>query len=167
MHRTSLWLLALALAAGAAQAQLSTPDPDWKEVEAPAPPPLRTEHLIRIELPESSLRFGVDPASIVLGSDRIVRYVVVGTSSSGVVNAFYEGIRCSTGEVRLYARHSPDRGWVPVSDSQWRPLREPRLSRHSLVIARTGACLGGAPNDSAAQIVRDLGGSVNWRFWKN
>ena len=167
MRRTSGWALALALAASAAHAQLNVPDPDWKEVEAPPPAPLRTTGLIRIDLPESTLRFGVDPASVALSSEGIVRYVVVATSNSGAVNALYEGIRCSTGEMKLYARHNPDRGWVLVKDSQWRSLHEPRPSRHSLVIARTGACIGGAPNQSASQIVRDLGGSVNWRFSNN
>ncbi len=164
MRRTSGWALALAFAAGMAQAQLSAPDPDWKEMEAPQPAPLRTDRLIRLELPESQLRFGVDPASITLTSDGIVRYVVVATSSTGAVNGFYEGIRCSTAETRLYARYNPDSGWVPVKDAQWRPLRESRPSRHSLVIARTGACMGGAPNQSAVQIVRDLGRGADQRF---
>jgi hypothetical protein len=165
MRRTSCWALALGFVALAAQAQLSAADPDWKEVEAPPPAPLRLDRLIRIEIPESTLRFGVDPASVALTSDGIVRYVVVATSSSGAVNAFYEGIRCSTAETRLYARHNPDSGWVPVKDSLWRSLYETRPSRYSLVIARTGACNGNAPNQSAAQIVRDLGRSVDWRFW--
>jgi hypothetical protein len=167
MPRTSGWLLALALAAGAAHAQLAPVDPDWKEVDAPAPPALRTTRLITIEIPESTLRFGVDPASISVGSDGIVRYVVVATSSSGAVNGFYEGLRCSTGEVKTYARHNPASGWVVVKDGQWRSVREARPSRHSLVIARNGACIGGAPNQTAQQVVRDLGGDPNWRFWNN
>ena len=84
MRRTSLWLLALALGAGVAQAQLSAPDPDWGEVEAPPPPQLRTDRLVRIDLPGSTLRFGVDPASVSVGDDRIVRYVVVAASTAGV-----------------------------------------------------------------------------------
>lgn len=165
MPRTSCWALALACLAGAAQAQLATPDPDWKEVEAPQPAPLRTDRLIPLEMPGSSLRYGVDPASITLTSDGIVRYIVVATSPSGAVNGFYEGIRCGTAETRLYARYHPDSGWVPVKDALWRSLHEARPARHSLVIARTGACMGGAPNQSAAQIARDLGASVEWRFW--
>jgi hypothetical protein len=165
MRRLRGWALALALLAGAAQAQVSTPDPDWKEVEAPPPAPLRLDRLIPIDIPGSTLRFGVDPASVVLTSDGIVRYVVVATSGSGAVNAFYEGIRCTTAETRVYARHNPDSGWVPVKDGQWRSLHETRPSHHSLAIARNGACLGAAPNQSAARIVRDLGGDVNWRFW--
>ena len=164
MPRTSRWALALAMLAGATQAQLSPPDPDWKEVEAPPPAPVRLDRLIRIEMPESTLRFGVDPASVALSSDGIVRYVVVATGISGAVNAFYEGIRCTTAETRLYARHNPDSGWVPVRDGMWRALHETRPSRHSLAIARNGACLGAAPNQSAAQIVRDLGRDADRRF---
>ena len=165
MRRISFCLLALAYA-GAVQAQLTPPDPDWREV-APAPPALRTEGLIRIDMPQSNLRFGVDPASVSLGSDGVVRYVVVASSNTGAVNAFYEGIRCSTAEVRLYARHNPDSGWVLLSDGEWRSLHQTLPSRHSLILARTGICAGGAPNQSTTQIVRDLGASVNWRFWNN
>ena len=106
-----------------------------------------------------------DPASIAVTSDEIVRYVAVAASSTGVVNALDEGIGCNTDEVRVYARHNPDKGWVQMTDSPWRSLHETRQPRYSLVLARTGACIGNAPNQSAAQIVCDLGGSVNWRFW--
>lgn len=169
MRAVDFLAIALAIAAGAAQAQLSTPDPDWKELDAPMPSALRLDRLIRVDIPESTLRFGVDPASVALTSDGVVRYVVVATSDSdsGAVNAFYEGIRCSTGETRLYARHNPDSGWVLVKDSLWRSLHETRPSRHSLAIARNGACIGGGPNRSAAQIVKDLAGDANWRFWNN
>lgn len=167
MPRTSRAVLALAVWAGIAQAQLAPPDPDWKEVEAPPPPQLRTDGLVQIDMSSSALRFGVDPASVAVGADGIVRYVVVATSSTGAVNALYEGVRCSTAEVRLYARHSPDRGWVQLQDSRWQPLHENRVSGHSLVIARNGACIGSAPNQNAARVVRDLGGSANWRFWNN
>ena len=167
MRPTSVWMVALALAAGVAQAQLSAPDPDWSEAEAPPPPQLRTDRLVRIDMPGSTLQFGVDPASVSVGADGIVRYVVVAATTAGAVNAIYEGIRCSTGEVRVYARHQPDRGWVQVKDSRWQSLFDPGPSRHSLAIARNGACVGGAPNQNAAQVVRDLGGSPNWRFWNN
>jgi hypothetical protein len=164
MRRIEALALALALAGSVAQAQLATPDPDWKEVEVPLPGPLRTAPLIKLEVPQSTLRFGVDPASVALGSDGIVRYVVVATSSTGAVNAFYEGIRCNSGEFRVYARHNPDSGWVPVKDGPWRSLHDRLPSHHSLVIARTGACMGHGPNRSAAQIVRDLGANVDRRF---
>ena len=44
-----------------------------------------------------SLKFGVDPATIVITGDGVVRYVVVASNQEGgAINAFYEGVRCST-----------------------------------------------------------------------
>lgn len=155
---------ALALAACSAGAQLVPVDPDWKELEVPPPPAFKLQGLVPVELRGSSLSFGVDPASVAIGADGIVRYVVVATSSTGTVNALYEGVRCNTAEVKTYARHNPGSGWAPVTDAQWRPLHGASMSRHSLVIARTGACVGQGPNRSAAMIVKDLRSPVDSRF---
>jgi hypothetical protein len=154
---------ALLLAAGAAQAQLTDTDPDWQESDAPPPPALRREGLIPLEIPGSTLRYGIDPRSVTLGSDRIVRYVVVATGSGGAVNGLYEGLRCKTAEVKVYARYSPGSGWTRARDADWRPLHQGQ-ARHSLLIARTGACIGEGPNGSAAQIVQDLRSPVDHRF---
>ena len=157
-------LAALALCACAAHAQLAPQNPDWRETQAPPPPELKLEGLIPLDIPGSSLRFGVAPASVTVDRDGIVRYVVVASSTSGAVNAIYEGIRCSTGEFKVYARHNPDSGWTPAQDPAWRPLHAQPMSRHSLLIARTGACMGHGTNQSAARVVQDLRSSVDSRF---
>lgn len=148
--------LALAGAAASAAAQL-IPDVaiDWKEIEAPPPPALRTTGLVPVEVPGTSLRFGIDPASITVGADQVVRYVVVASSSSGAVNGIYEGIRCSQGQVKIYARHNPGTGWSPAKD-EWRDIYRTAHTRYSLVIAKSGICMQGAPNGTPAQMVRDL-----------
>ena len=164
MHR-SFVALALAGAIGAASAQyIPMPQADWKEVEAPPPPALSTRGLIPLEITGSSLRFGVDPASVTVAGDGVVRYVVVATSSSGTTNAMYEGIRCSSGEVKVYARHNPDSGWVPLRNAEWQPLQNRPNSRHSLTVARTGACIGQGPSGSASEIVRALRTGPDMRF---
>lgn len=173
-------LLALALAgavAAASAAELGAPPgtpentripdaPEWKEVDAPPPPPLRTTGLIPIEVAGSSLRFGVDPASVTVASDGVVRYVVVATSSSGAINGMYEGIKCDGGLVKVYARYNPDSGWVPTNDYDWKDLRGgSAATRHSYAIARGGACSSHSANGSAANIVQDLRSPVDRRFW--
>jgi hypothetical protein len=163
MQRSFL-ALALAGASLAATAQVAPTDPDWKEIEAPPPPALRTSGLVPLEVAGTSLRFGIDPASVAIGGDSIVRYVVVATSPSGTVNAMYEGIRCDSGQVRVYARHNPDSGWVPAVNSPWQVLQSTPNSRHSLAVARSGACMGQSPNGSAAQIVQDLKAPIDRRF---
>lgn len=159
-------LLALALCGAtlAASAQLVPADPDWKEQDAPRPPPLRTTGLIPVDVPGTSLHFGVDPASVTIAADGIVRYVVVAQSNSGAVNGMYEGVRCSTGEVRVYARHNPSSGWVPADNSLWQPLERTPNSRYSLVVARSGVCLGQAPNRDVPTILRDMRTGADRRF---
>ena len=137
---------------------------DWQEAEAPPPPAVRTQGLIPLDVPGTALRFGIDPASIQVGRDRVVRYVVVATSSSGTVNAFYEGIRCEGGEVKVYARHNPNTGWVPATRGDWQPLQTTPNSRHSLYIARNGVCMGRGVNGNVAQIVIDLRAPVDTRY---
>jgi hypothetical protein len=154
----------LVLVVSAAHAQLAPVDPDWREAEAPPPPALKLDGLIPLEIPRSSMRFGVDPGSVSLGSDGIIRYVVVATSTAGAVNALYEGLRCNTGEFKVYARNSGDGGWAAAKDSPWRPLHDGKTASHSLIIARQGACIGRGSNRSAEQIVRDLRAPVDTRF---
>jgi hypothetical protein len=166
MLRRFLALAMLAGAAWTASAQLMPADPDWKEHGVPPPPALRTTGLIPLEVPGSSLRFGVDPGSVAIGADRVIRYVVVATSASGAVNGIYEGLRCDTGEVRVFARHNPDSGWVPAGESLWQAVQSVPNSRYSLQIARNGACVGHGPNGNAAQIVRDLRSGPDRRFEK-
>lgn len=144
------------LIASLAHAQLVPMDPDWREVEAPPPGAFSTDALVPLDIPGATLRFGVVPASVAIGSDGIVRLVVVARGVGGAVNALYEGIRCGTGEYKVYARHNPGSGWVIAKDAQWQPLQDAPLFRHALVIARNGACVGHGTNASADRILRDL-----------
>ncbi len=138
-------------------AQLAPQDPDWKELDLP-PPAFSRSKLIPLEMPPYvTLKFGIDPATLSVSSDRVVRYVVVAISSSGVVNAMYEGLRCDVGEFKTYARWGAKGEWLAAKDSPWRPLNDNNTSRHALALARQGACEGRtAAANSAAEIVRRL-----------
>jgi hypothetical protein len=155
---------ALLLAASLSHAQLAPLDPDWREVEAPPAPAFSLEGLVLLETPRSELRYGVAPATVSIGPDGIVRYVVVAASSTGTLNVAYEGIRCNTGEYKVYARHNPAGGWAIAKGSEWKPMQDAPLPRHSLLIARNGACIGHGTNQSAARIVRDLRSPADAKF---
>jgi hypothetical protein len=139
-------------------AQPVSDDPDWKETEVPAPPAFNTDRLLPLEMPRYvTLQFGVDPATLAITPDGIVRYVVVARSSSGATTAMYEGIRCATGEVKTYARASNSGAWTVVQDPQWRGLNDNQPSRHALALARQGVCDGrAAAASSAADIIKAL-----------
>lgn len=150
MRREFAW--AVLLAAGPACAQVFG---DWNEGDVPPAPPLRTASLVAIEVPGSDLRFGVDPASISVGKDGVVRFVFVAASQSGTVNAFYEGVHCARATYRLYARHSPTQGWRPV-EAEWKSLNEGLEGRYAYRTALAGVCTGRVPGGTASQIVEAL-----------
>lgn len=157
MKLEKLFWLGLALLAISASGQVVI-DPDWKETEVPPPPLFSKDKLVPIEMPKYvSLRFGVDPATVAIGPDGIVRYVVVAINATGSINAMYEGIRCATAEVKTYARYASNGQWSSVQDPQWRGLRENLPSKHAVAIASQGACVGrSATASSAAAIVNAL-----------
>lgn len=130
--------------------------PVFQEAEVTLPTTLRTTDLIAVPYPGSELRIGVDPQSLSIGSDGVMRYVMVARSASGTLNAAYEGIRCDTGEVKVYARHYPDSGWKAVSNPGWQKLLAGAAQRHALAIARNGLCNSDGRKRSVAEVLRDL-----------
>ncbi len=152
-------LLALLAAAFTAptQAQNAIPDqPDWVEAEAPPAPAFDASKLISVDVDaQGSLRYGVDPATLSIGKDGIVRYVMVARSTGGAMTAMYEGLRCGTAEYKLYARYNDSR-WAPVTTPQWRSLYESARIKYPLALAKQGGCDNKAPPTSVSDLVRQL-----------
>lgn len=137
------WVVASLGLAAAAVAQSDVKDPDYKERAAPPAPAFNASRVIPLEMPSyMTVRFGVDPATLAISDDGIVRYVMVATSPSGTQTAMYEGIRCSTNEFKTYARAGSSGQWQPIKDPQWRELNDNNTSKHALALARQGACEG-------------------------
>lgn len=147
--------IGLALPAHAQYADLDRAD--WKEDTVPPPPAYSVNGLIDVEMPRaSSVRMGIDPKTITLNSESgIVRYVVVARGPSAV-NAIYEGIRCATGEYRVYARQVQGGDWSQASDSEWKSMRGQVTYPHPYRLARDGICMGATPNASTDQMIRAL-----------
>lgn len=148
--------LALALWSLGAAAQIEPEE--WKESDAPPPPAFNTNNLIALAMPPYvALQFGVDPATLAMTSDGIVRYVVVARNAAGSTTAMYEGLRCATGEVKTYARQTSGGAWTVVKAPQWQALNARLPSKHAAVLAYQGVC--DSPNttaNSVADIVRAL-----------
>lgn len=105
--------------------------------------------------PYVTLRFGVDPATLTITDDGVIRYVMVAQSlgGSGTFSAMYEGIRCAAGEFKTYARFNASGQWAPVSNPQWRPLNDNNTSKHALALARQGACDGRSARARSVQSI--------------
>ncbi|MCU0942235.1 MAG: CNP1-like family protein [Hydrogenophaga sp.] len=161
-HPAFAALLATGLLAWSALSHAQYREPEvWEEAQVPAPTDWRLERVVEFALDDrsTSLRFGIDPDTLSINNDGVVRYVFVARSPSGAVNALFEGIRCKTAEVRVYARWDPDaRNWLPgaTGDGAWQPLDNRGMTRRAMQVARGGVCDGAAPNRSPALILDTL-----------
>jgi len=157
MHRASraLALACLLGVAGGASAQLFE-DPEWKESVVPPPPAFDESRLVPIEMPRyMTLKFGVDPATIAITGDGVVRYVVVANNKAGgATNAFYEGVRCATGEMKSYARYGSN-GWDVLPNPEWKKMFTLNSS-YTLLLSQQGICRGAAPRGSVNEMVQRL-----------
>jgi hypothetical protein len=132
---------ALCCAVTAASAQVKS---DWElkneerlkqaDEQLVPPPQLDRARLVEVKfalVADTEFRYYVDPESVSVGADRIVRYALVGRSPSGAENVTYEGLRCPD-EYRVYAVGRPDGSWAG-RPSEWRPIpRDPRVSQGTL-----------------------------------
>lgn len=147
-------MLGLSLSAAA---QFNPDAMDWKEGEVSPAPAFDPGKLLVFDVSAgSSLVYGVDPATLRIGNDGIVRYVMVATSRTGVRNVVYEGIRCSSAEFKTYARHSAEGGWRLLDKPEWRSMFGNMPSRHPIQLAKAGVCSNSAPASSVGEIVQRL-----------
>lgn len=155
--KTAGWLAAsLALTLGCAQAQ---DNEEWKENDVPTAPAFNTDALASFVVSANSeLNYGVDPKTVTVGSDGVIRYVMVARSRSGALNAAYEGLNCKRGEAKTYARWAPGSPgqWHMVGQPEWRSLFGNFAARAALSLARNGFCDGPTPNGTPANMVKAL-----------
>ncbi|MER2555364.1 MAG: CNP1-like family protein [Thauera sp.] len=152
-------LLALAgLSAPALAAVLVEADPDWSEgeVSMPSAPRDTTLRVIDIGTPSPNI-FLVDESSVGVGADGVVRYTLVVRTPGGAENVTFEGIRCATGEHRLYASGRKDGSWTPLKTSAWSPIVDNGYNRPRAALAWDYFCDGPAgprDRDHALRLLR-------------
>jgi hypothetical protein len=96
----------------------------WKEVQASIPPYPKVENLIPFVVSAATRnKYFIDFPSVSVGADGVVRYTVVVKSAAGAETVSFEGMRCESGERKLYAfgpRRRP--GWRRMVAQSLRPL---------------------------------------------
>jgi hypothetical protein len=124
-----------------AQAGNGLDNPDWAEEQTPPPPAFSKDKLIPLDMPSHiTVKVGVDPETIAVGGDGVVRYVIVMTNTTGSTSATYEGIRCVTDEVKTYARSVASGQWSLLANPAWKAVNDNMPSHHAQVFARKGGC---------------------------
>jgi hypothetical protein len=163
-RRRPIWMTSamvfsvLGTAAHFAQAQGSfTDEKVWTEAAVAPPATFNTELLLPFDVRKSStLTYGIDPNTLTVGEDGVVRYVMVARSSSGALNVLYQGIRCATAETKTYGRLSDKGNWNASPDTAWQELSFRGSTRPAMILARQGVCEGRAVTGSAQKILATL-----------
>lgn len=107
----------------------------WRELEVKLPPYPGSGNIIAFDVSAaSSNRFYIDPESISVGSDGVVRYTVVVRSPGGAENISYEGIRCETREQKYYAFGRRDGTWANARSGEWRYIEYKDINRQHGVL---------------------------------
>jgi hypothetical protein len=99
----------------------------WQEIEAKLPAYPQAERLVPIAVSAASRnRHFIDEASLSVGEDGVVRYTVVVRTPGGAENVSFEGMRCDSGERKLYAfGRSDGKGggeWSRNRHARWEPI---------------------------------------------
>lgn len=136
--------------AGAAGAQSNLPVPKYEEaapveaeVRLPAYPEERT--LLRFPTSWTTHQIALDEAALAVGNDGVVRFTLVVKSASGAENVSHEGIRCETGERRVYAygrRGAAGGVWSAARNAAWLPIHDRGINRYYFEFWRDVFCDG-------------------------
>ena len=123
-------------------------DVPWQEAGTKLPPLPHDAKLHELPLDEipAQLVAYTELDSVVVGKkDAVTRYWLVIKGSGGGYNATFEGLRCNTGEYKIYAYGNPGRDpqVKAAKDPQWRPLQTDTGYRREL--AKDIFCAGITP----------------------
>jgi hypothetical protein len=134
---------------------------DWRESTAAPPPYPLDGNLIEFKARGvSTNRFFVDGASLSVGEDRVIRFVLVVETLEKARNVSFAGLRCESKEWKDYAFANADRSWRVEQNASWRPVEDRSRNNHQYTLFRDYFCYGGVmsggPAGDAKMLVRNL-----------
>lgn len=141
-----LAIVAAVVAPAAAQSSLPIPkfdEGEVKDIDAPTLPAYpKQASLMLFPTSWSANETYIDVDTLVISEDRVVRYSLVIRSAGGAENVSYEGLRCETGERRIYAFGRRDGTWSAARNSAWRRIDDSRINRQHFEFWRDVFCDG-------------------------
>jgi hypothetical protein len=132
-------------------------DKPWQEAETELPAAPLATNLKEIYVSAvATNNYFIDAATLTVGADRVVRYVLVVETSGGARNVSFEGMHCETGKWKLYATGHKDGTWSRARISEWREIENKPVNRHHAALSRDYFCPNGGPIRDAAEGRRAL-----------
>lgn len=123
----------------------------WQEIEVQLPAAPRQETLLPFYVSAATEnRFFIDGATLTVGSDGVVRYVLLVLTPQGARNVTYEGMRCLTRERRIYASGRQDGSWSKARKNEWVRIQDAYANRqHAALFLEYFCPVGNIVQDAA------------------
>lgn len=132
-------------------------DKPWVEVAAQLPAYPKAENLMPFNVSSATRnKHFVDAASISVGEDKVVRYTVVIDAAGGARNVSFEGLRCESGERRLYAYGHPDGTWSKARSAGWESIKLRSLLSYRKALFEDIFCPNGIRVWDGKEAIRNL-----------
>jgi hypothetical protein len=129
----------------------------WVELSAQLPPYPKAENLVEFKVSSATPhRHFVDTASISVGEDKVVRYTVVIEAAGGAKNVSFEGMRCETGERRLYAYGHADGSWSKARNAGWEGIKFRSMLSYQKALYEDHFCPDGINVKDAKEATQNL-----------
>lgn len=140
------FLLSTAAAAGLGLRDDDPDAPKWEEevMQLPAFPQERDLREFYVSA-TTTHKYFIDTATLNVGKDGVVRYALVIRTSGGSINVTYEGMRCESREVKIYATGHRDGTWSMARRSEWRRIENKPTNRYHAALSRDYFCPVGNP----------------------
>ena len=124
----------------------------WQEVEIQFPPAPVSGNLLPLYVSAATAnKFFIDGASLSVGSDGVIRYVMVVETPGGGRNVTFEGMRCEAKARRIYASGRLDGSWSKARKSSWESIQNAYANRQHAALFLEYFCPYGIPVSSAAE----------------
>ncbi len=108
----------------------------WAEIDLQLPAFPEKQNLIPFKVGSvTDKQFFIDEKSITVGADEVIRYSLVVVSSAGAQSISFEGMRCLTGERRVYAFGHSDNTWSKARSNKWVKLQGGTNNHHVALFA--------------------------------
>lgn len=130
-------------------------DSVWQEAEAVLPSFPKEESLVEFYVgPTVTNHYFLDPTTLSVGDDGVVRYALVIKTAGGARNVSFEGIHCAERQVKVYAMGTAAGQWSRARNPEWRLIEKKTVNGHHAVLNREILCLDGVPpvNADAARV---------------
>jgi len=129
--------------------------PSWKELDVPLPALPAPDDLLEIEFVNaSSNQTFIDTKTLEVGEDGITRVTLVSRHRSGTETVTREGIRCKTGEYRIYAIRNGE-AWSVPKTSVWRNIHTRGYKTLRSELFNGVLCVEGFPK-KPERVVKDV-----------